>query len=493
MTETKAFREKAMTKILPRIAVSIAAAFFMLSLTACEQKKVEAPVKTSTESGDVDNSVLHARAVQAAIWGMPAVNYDLMLQEMLNKTSAKENQVIYWGRPLDWHNQTVTPNPDALYFISFFNLKDGPIVLDLPAATDKGSFTGNIVTLWQMPLQDAGLLGVDKGKGGKYLVLPPGYKDKVPSGYIPLKSDTLGGYILFRSNFKSHSDADVQASIDYGKQMKVYPLAQAAHPPATIFTDAKDVDYDSTIKYDASFFNNLDHVIQSNPWIDRDRVMIDQLASLGIEKGKPFQPSDQLKATLNSAARDAHDWLYGMYDAGFPPFFSASSHWLFPGYPELASAYTVAYADPDHYPVDKRAVVYTVGYVGIKVMGGGQMYLISIKDKDGNNFDGAKTYKQTVPPNAPVKQYWSLTAYDRELHTLIKGVNRASRSSQIPELQKNPDGSIDLYIGPKAPDGKDANWIPTDPNRKFELMFRAYAPTEALFKKQWVLPDVEKQ
>jgi hypothetical protein len=224
-----------MTKILPRIAVSMAAAFSILSLTACEQKKGEVPVSTSTQSSsstaDVNNSLLHARAVEAVIWGMPAVNYDLMLQEMLNKTSAKENQVIYWGRPLDWHNQTVTPNPDALYFISFFNTKDGPIVLDLPPATDKGSFTGNIVTLWQMPLQDAGLLGVDKGKGGKYLVLPTGYKDKVPSGYIPLQSDTLGGYILFRSNFKSHSDADVQAAIDYGKQIKVYPLAQAAHPP----------------------------------------------------------------------------------------------------------------------------------------------------------------------------------------------------------------------------------------------------------------------
>ena len=97
-----------------------------------------------------------------------------------------------------------------------------------------------------------------------------------------------------------------------------------------------------------------------------------------------------------------------------------------------------------------------------------------------------------MPPNAPVKQYWSVTAYDRELHTLIKGVTRASRSSQIPELKKNSDGSIDLFFGPKAPEGKEANWVPTDPNRKFELMFRAYGPTEALFQKTWVLPDVEK-
>src|SRR5579862_3147109 len=279
-------RKDSMTT-LRRFSRVLTASLFVASLLACEQKKVEAPVNTSTSTTNGNDSLLHARAVEAVIWGMPAVNYDLMLQEMLTKTSAKENQVIYWGGPMDFHNQTLTPNPDALYFISFFNTKDGPIVLDLPPASGNGSFTGNIVTLWQMPLQDAGLLGLDKGKGGKYLVLPPGYKDKVPSGYIPLQSDTLGGYILFRSNFKSHSDADVRASIDYGKQMKVYPLAQAAHPPATIFINAKDVDYDSTIKYDASFFNNLDHVIQSNPWIDRDRVMIDLLASIGIEKGKP--------------------------------------------------------------------------------------------------------------------------------------------------------------------------------------------------------------
>jgi hypothetical protein len=452
-------------------------------------------VSTSSQNtpGSVNGSLVHFRAVEAAIWGMPAVNYDLMLQEMLTKTQAKVGQVIYWGRPLDWHNQTLTPNPDALYFITFVNTKDGPVVLDLPPGDDDGSFNGNIVTLWQMPLADAGLLGTDKGKGGKYLLLPPGYKEKIPTGYIPLQSDTLGNYMLFRANFKSHSDADVQAAVNYGKRMKVYSLSAAAHPPETVFTDVKDIDFDSTIQYDASFFDHLNNVIQSEPWIDRDRAMIDVLKSIGIEKGKPYQPSDQLKSALNSAAQDARTFLYAKYDAGFPSFFPPNSHWMFPSYPDLVKAASSSYADLNAYPVDERAVVYSVAFIGIKNLGGGQMYLFSIKDKDGNDFDGSKTYKQTVPPNAPVKQYWSLTAYDRELHTLIKGVNRASRSSQIPELQKNPDGSIDLYIGPKAPDGKESNWIPTDPNRKFEFIFRAYAPTQALFDKSWVLPDVEKE
>src|SRR6185437_8001149 len=117
-------------------------------------------------------------------------------------------QVVYWGRPLDSKNQTLTPNPDALYFMVFFNTQGGPIVLDLPPATASGSFNANIVTVWQMPLEDAGLLGLDKGKGAKYLILPPGYKYTPPVGYIALQSDTYGGYMLFRANFKSHSTAD---------------------------------------------------------------------------------------------------------------------------------------------------------------------------------------------------------------------------------------------------------------------------------------------
>jgi hypothetical protein len=227
---------------------------------------------------------IERRAIEAVIWGMPAVNADLMRQPMLTKTSAKVGQVIYWGRPLDDRNQTLTPNPDALYFVVFFDTKDGPIVLDLPPGDANGSFNGNIVTAWQMPLEDAGLLGVDKGKGGKFAVLPPGYGNKLPDGYYALQSDTFNGYMLFRANFKSHGDADVKAAIAYGKRMKIYPLAQAANPPATVFVDVKDIDFDSTIRYDASFFDNLNRVVQAEPWLERDRAMIDQLKSVGIER-----------------------------------------------------------------------------------------------------------------------------------------------------------------------------------------------------------------
>jgi len=116
-----------------------------------------------------------------------------------------------------------------------------------------------------MPLEDAGLLGADKGAGARYLILPPGYADPIPEGYIPLQSDTFGGYALLRSNLESHSDADVEKAIAYGKRVKVYPLSQAAEPPATVFTDAKDVLFDSTIRYDLRFFEGLDRIVQSEP------------------------------------------------------------------------------------------------------------------------------------------------------------------------------------------------------------------------------------
>jgi hypothetical protein len=166
------------SKVLVCATATLAAVF----LVACEQERrgenpLNAASKGSSASNDVNTSIQHSRAVEAVIWGMPAVNYDLMLQEMLNKTPAKENEIIYWSKPVDWKNQTLTPNPDAIYLMTFFNTKDGPIVIEVPPA-DKGSFAANIDTVWQMPLEDAGPNGADKGAGGKYLILPPGYKEK---------------------------------------------------------------------------------------------------------------------------------------------------------------------------------------------------------------------------------------------------------------------------------------------------------------------------
>jgi len=442
------------------------------------------------ENTGLDRQVIRQRAFQAVVWGMPAVNTALMYDQMI-RAGGKVGQIIYWGKPLDWHNQTLTPNPDTLYFMAFYDTKaSGPVVVEVPPAGADGSLNGNFVTLWQTSLEDAGLLGVDEGKGVKFVITPPGYTGKTPAGCEQLSSDTYTGYFLVRSNLKSHSDADVQQSIAYAKRVKYYPLSQAEEPPTTEFKDVKDANFDSTIRYDLSFFTLLDRAIQTEPWIDRDRVMIDVLRSIGIEKGREFSPDEATKELLRAGIADAKGWLAARYDAGFPPFFEGT-HWTMPALPEAVQGQSSTYADTDKYALDARGIAYSYAYISIKRLGVGQYYLINIKDKDGKSYDGAKSYHLHVPPDVPVEQYWSVTAYDRETHALIKGVERASRASNAAELQKNADGSVDIWFGPKAPDGKDTNWIPTNPDRRFELMFRFYAPTRPLFDKTWKLPDVE--
>ena len=117
---------------------------------------------------------------------------------------------------------------------------------------------------------------------------------------------------------------------------------------------------------------------------------------------------------------------------------------------------------------------------------------MTIKDKEDKAFDGGGTYHLTVPANAPVKQFWSATAYDRATHGLIRDMKWSSRSSQTPGLQKNADGSVDVYFGPKAPAGEESNWVPTKTGGQFEVLFRFYGPEKPLFDKTWKLPDIEK-
>ena len=140
---------------------------------------------------DLAREFLISRAIEAMIWGMPAVNLDLMYQAMLRETAGRANQMLYWSRLLDWKNQTLTPNTDVIYLTPYFDTKEvGPMVLEIPPADD-GVINGTIMDAWQMPLEDVGPAGVDGGKGGKYLILPPGYAEAgVRDGYIVLPSLT---------------------------------------------------------------------------------------------------------------------------------------------------------------------------------------------------------------------------------------------------------------------------------------------------------------
>ena len=450
------------------------------------------PTRADEPAKAIERETFERRAIEAMIWSIPAVNFDRMHQAMLNSLKAKDNQIVYWSKLSDWKNQLLTPNTDVIYLVPFWDTREaGPMVLEIPPA-DTGLINGTLDDAWHMPLEDVGPAGVDKGKGGKYLVLPPGYKEKPPEGYVVLRSSTYRGFALLRSLPKSGSDADVAKAVEYSKRIKLYPLSQAANPPKTVFADATGTLYDANIPYDSAYFDSLNRFIQHEPWIERDRGYIDILKSIGIEKGEPFQPDAEQRKRLDAAAKKAHAWLNHGFEAIFTPPWHPSARWAFLTSMKFTQAAQSGFADPNIYPTDDRGILYTYIFFAPKRFEGGQFYLMTHQDKAGKPFDGNKNYHLHVPDKVPVNQYWSATVYDRETHGLVREMSHHARASNTPGLITNKDGSVDVYFGPKAPESKEANWVPTDPKRKFEVLFRFYGTEKALFDKTWLLPDVEE-
>ena len=231
-------------------------------------------------------------------------------------------------------------------------------------------------------------------------------------------------------------------------------------------------------------------MVQAEPWLERDKAMIDPLKTIGIERGKPFNPDAKTKQILNDAIQEAKAWFDARYDK-LPPYYEGE-RWFFPTTEEMYQSVMSDWKTPDSYPIDARGTAYTLAFFSAKHLGQSQYYLLTGNDKDGKPLDGKSSYRLRVPANAPVTQYWSMTVYNRDTHTFIRNAAWVGRSSQTPGLQKNADGSVDIFFGPAAPAGKESNWVPTDPNGRFEVLARFYGPQKPLFDKTWKLPDIEK-
>ena len=486
------------TRVMKKLIIFWFSALFIF--IACNQPSTNATDTTKDSAvasqtsafipTNANEKAIYSRAFNAVIWGIPAVNAELMHESLLN-AKGDFNQVVYWSGLINSKNQTLTPNPDVIYINPFYDTRQGPVVLEIPPAEAPSSITGSVDDGWQTPLEDVGPAGVDKGKGGKYFIMPPGYKGKVPAGYIPMSSSIYTGYAILRSNLTNGSKEDIARAVEYGKKVKIYPFSQAAKPPQTIFVDLLQTSFSNIIPYDMHFYESLNSFIQREPWLTRDMVMIDQLKTIGIEKGKTFNPDARTKEILTAAITDAHQWIDEQYEKVFDPPFYEGTHWALPAKSETLGPMMQNYTDPNNYPVDGKAVAYSMAYFCTKHFGVGQFYLANIVDNTGKPFDGSKLYRLHLPANVPVKLYWSVTVYDRQTHALTPGMSYFSRASTTPGIQKNADGSVDLYFGLKAPAGKESNWVPTDPNRGFELLARFYGPKKEFFDKTWKLPDVE--
>lgn len=472
---------------------------FATLLVACNQPSEKNNTSTAKDSSTVPTAIkpanlkeqsVYGRAMEAVNWGMPAVNVERMYRAA-KAAGGDWNQIIIMPKLQNWKNQTLTPNGDLVYLLPFINTKiSGPIVLEIPPA-DSGSITGSIMDCWQGALETVGPAGVDKGKGGKYLVLPPAYAQAVPKGYIVLPSNYYENYALLRSVLKSGSAEDLAKAIAYGKRIKLYPLSQAVKPAETKLVDVSDIVFDASIPYDMRFFESLDRMIQYEPWMERDKVMIDMLRSLGIEKGKAFNPDARTKELLGIAIHDARSLLDTRMETSFPPYYK-DKQWVIVAVPEAIESMPTLFETPDKYAVDGRGLMYYYAFASEKHLGGGQFYLFTMRDKSGGFLDGNKTYTITVPAHVPVKQYWSAVSYKRSTYTFFHDVTHVGVGSQSAGLQANADGTVDIYIGQQPPVGKESNWVPVKAGDTFVFCIRFYGPDKPLFDKTWQLADVEE-
>ena len=368
---------------------------------------MESPANTYT-SETLARRTIERRAVEAAIWGMPIVSVAAMRRAYLEDAGATYNDICYFSKPADWRFQTTTPNASSLYVYFNFNLKDGPVICDFPAAVGAGLF-GTLIDAWETPLADVGPEGEDKGQGGKYLLLPPGAEQDVPAGYIPLQSSTYNGYALFRAIPESHSDDDVATAIALVKQLRLYPLSDAAHPPEQRFIDISGKTFDGIVRFDDGFYDSLARMVDEEPVQQRDKAVMGQLLSLGIEKGTPFSPDRATRDLLAAAAAESLAWFIDHFTAANTPFWPGVQWGLsISTGPKTEFSFEL----DDRLDIDERGMTFWIAYAAPKKLGAATFYVAALADAAGQPLQGDRTYRLRVPANVPVKQYWAVTAYD---------------------------------------------------------------------------------
>jgi hypothetical protein len=424
------------------------------------------------------------RACQAYLWALPLMAMQQWQQEHLTKFGAGKLDYVDYLTFTDKLG-LLTANATTPYIMAFPNLKEtGPLVFEVPAGPTAGGFTD----FWQRPITDSGQTGPDKGAGGKYLILGPDDPDMRPAGYYVFRSPTVNMWSAHRA--LDPDPAKARATI---AALRIYPYSQRENPPQTRHVSPAGRKWSGEQPRGMAYWEGLSRVINEEPALERDRMILGMLQTLGIEKGKPFAPDARMKQILTEAAQVGEVMARAI---GYEKRFEGVKVW--PGQHWEMSLFLkeTSQEAPNHTQLDERtswfyeAVGVSVGMMG-RTVGAGQVYLETSKDRDGQWLDGSKQYHLRVPANAPVAQFWSFTVYDNETRCFVDTGVPPDRSSRD-AIAKNADGSVDLYFGPTAPEGKPAsNWIKTLPGKGWFTYFRLYGPTQPYFDRSWVLPDVE--
>jgi hypothetical protein len=429
------------------------------------------------------------RGVEAFFSGMPAASLYAAC-EGLSEAGVKRNGGIGITEDLmDARSLFLTPNSTTVYVLMCIDLKDGPVVAEVPPGV-----LGPADDAYFRWVTDVGLTGPDAGKGGKYLFVPPGYNGPLPSqGYFVAKSLTYGNMLFYRAFVEG---GDIAAAVSGVKaKAKVYPLSVANNPPPSTFVNTSGLQFNTIHANTFHFYEEINTVVQHEPGDAFDPEVVGLFASIGIKKGKPFAPNERMKGILTDAvavanataraivfaSRDERVKIYPDRQWG-TGFVGGSSEFLSDG-ERMLDARTMF-----HY--------YATGITPAMANsrpGTGSAYAFAARDSTGRYLDGGKTYQITLPAPIPVGQFWSFMVYDGQTRSMLETDQKlAGLDSNQRDIKKNPDGSVTVWFAPKAPAGQEGNWVQTIPGKGWNSLLRLYAPLEPWFDKTWEPGDFER-
>jgi hypothetical protein len=466
-------------------------------LNACTEKQPESTNETADkysfrhgypaieEIPKIYDELDYQRAVQTYLWATPIVAVYSFIEGMKRDFNADMYTSNIWEKSASPTTVVLTGNSQSIYSVGYFDLSEtGPFVLEFPE-----NLLGMIDNLWYAPVTDVGLAGPDRGKGGKYLILPPNYTGAVPDGYYTFESSTFLNIWLVRG-FKGK---DGSSPVDKLKQVKLYPLDKINEQPEMTYNLVSNLPAELTFPLDERFFNSLAQIFAKENVREKDLAYLGMMHSLGIGKGKVFNPDERVKSIFKKAAETgnamARAIAYSSRNESKRPYPNSQWEWIF--LTDKPNFYTDNYLDIEARITYTHQACFTANGMVLKNVGVGSQYFACYKSSEGNWLDGAKNYKLTLPANIPVVNFWSLMAYSSDTRSMVVTDTKKAGLDSYGEVKKNTDGSIDLYLGPTPPAGLESNWIKTEEQTGFFVYLRFFGPKQEFFDKSWIPGEIE--
>jgi len=464
---------------------------------------------TAKTAQTLADELVFQRATQTYLWALPLLNTMGMRDGFAKSFGTGYNTMAIWEKRLDAKTLITTPNSDLIYGMVFVNLADtGPLVFEAPA-----KLQGILLDMWQRPIPvdggefagDVGLPGPDGGAGGRFLILPPGYSGEVPGGYYVYRSGTNNVFIFLRSFYQSLDN--ISPAVEVLKQSVLYPLGKKDGAEKMKFVDASGKPHNMLPRADATAFEELKYLVDTEGSNLADPDWLGMLAGLGIVKDKPFKPDTRTRKILTDAARTAYSTsrVIGLQGASGAANYRVyqDRQWVNPvnnlasRWPKSPLDLSFSAREGGYRDLDARAWFFTDYYSispGMVSMtpGKGAFYMIAFNDGGGKPLVGANSYKVKLPPDIPAALFWSVTLYEAENASGLANGQPFPSLGKLNNPVQDPDGSTTLYIGPKAPKGKAGNWLATVPGRGFFAILRLYAPTEPAIDMSWKPGDIER-